>query len=65
MDGAACLYCIPQLASNILARLAGAPTKPFLFRPKGQLSSIGHNKAVAEVFGLRLSGFERVFAERP
>ncbi|MBV8308192.1 MAG: NAD(P)/FAD-dependent oxidoreductase, partial [Gammaproteobacteria bacterium] len=46
-----------QLASNILAHLAGAPTKPFRFRPKGQLSSIGHNKAVAEVFGLRISGF--------
>jgi len=46
-----------QLAANIVARLAGEPTKPFRFRPKGQLSSIGHNKAVAEVFGLKLSGF--------
>jgi NADH dehydrogenase len=46
-----------QLAANIVARLAGEPTKPFRFRPKGQLSSIGHNKAVAEVVGLKLSGF--------
>ena len=46
-----------QLAANIVARLAGEPTKPFRFRPKGQLSSVGHNKAVAEVFGLKLSGF--------
>jgi NADH dehydrogenase len=46
-----------QLALNILAHLAGEPTKAFRFRPKGQLSSIGHNKAVAEVFGLKLSGF--------
>jgi NADH dehydrogenase len=46
-----------QLAANILAHLAGEPTKPFRFRPRGQLSSIGHNKAVAEVFGLKLSGF--------
>lgn len=46
-----------QLATNILAHLAGEPTAPFRFRPKGQLSSIGHNKAVAEVFGLKLSGF--------
>jgi NADH dehydrogenase len=46
-----------QLAANIVARLAGQPTKPFRFRPQGQLSSIGHNKAVAEVFGLKLSGF--------
>jgi NADH dehydrogenase len=46
-----------QLAANILAHLAGKPTKPFRFRPKGQLSSIGHNSAVAEVLGVRLSGF--------
>jgi NADH dehydrogenase len=46
-----------QLASNILAQLAGAPTRAFHFRPKGQLSSIGHNKAVAEVYGLKISGF--------
>src|SRR6516165_9216870 len=46
-----------QLAANIVAHLAGEPTKPIRFRPRGQLSSIGHNKAVAEVFGLKLSGF--------
>jgi NADH:ubiquinone reductase (H+-translocating) len=46
-----------QLAANIVARLAGEPTRPFRFRAKGQLSSVGHNKAVAEVFGLKLSGF--------
>jgi NADH dehydrogenase len=46
-----------QLAANILSRLAGEPTKPFRYRPKGQLSSIGHNSAVAEVLGLKLSGF--------
>jgi NADH dehydrogenase len=46
-----------RLAANIVANLAGQPTQPFRFRPKGQLSSVGHNKAVAEVFGLKLSGF--------
>jgi NADH dehydrogenase len=46
-----------QLAANIIARLKGEPTRPFRHRPKGQLSSVGHNKAVAEVFGLKLSGF--------
>lgn len=46
-----------QLAANIVARLNGRPTRPFHFRPKGQLASIGHNKAVAEILGLRLSGF--------
>jgi NADH dehydrogenase len=46
-----------QLAHNILARLAGQATRPFHFRPKGQLSSIGHNKAVAEIYGIKISGF--------
>jgi NADH dehydrogenase len=46
-----------QLAANIVARLNGRPTQPFRFKPRGQLASIGHNKAVAEVLGIRLSGF--------
>lgn len=46
-----------RLAANIVARLNGQPTHAFRYRPKGQLSSIGHNKAVAEIFGLKLSGF--------
>ena len=46
-----------RLAANLLARLNGRLTQAFRYRPKGQLSSVGHNKAVAEVFGLRLSGF--------
>jgi NADH dehydrogenase len=46
-----------QLAANLVAKLKGEPTRAFRYRPKGQLSSIGHNKAVAEIFGLKLSGF--------
>jgi NADH dehydrogenase len=46
-----------QLAANIVARLKGTPTRPFRHSPRGQLSSVGHIKAVAEVFGLKLSGF--------
>ncbi|MGH8309702.1 MAG: NAD(P)/FAD-dependent oxidoreductase, partial [Steroidobacteraceae bacterium] len=46
-----------QLAANIVAKLAGQPTRAFRYRPKGQLASIGHNRAVAEIFGLKLSGF--------
>jgi len=45
------------LARNIVANLGGQPTQPFSYKPMGQLSSIGHNKAVAEMFGLRISGF--------
>jgi NADH:ubiquinone reductase (H+-translocating) len=45
------------LADNIASRLCGRPTRAFRYRPQGQLSSIGHNKAVAEIFGVKLSGF--------
>ena len=45
------------LARNIAASLSGKPTTAFRYQPVGQLSSIGHNKAVAEMFGLRISGF--------
>jgi NADH:quinone reductase (non-electrogenic) len=46
-----------QLAANVLARLRGQPTRPFRYRPKGQLASVGHNKAVAEIYGVKISGF--------
>jgi NADH dehydrogenase len=46
-----------QVAANICAMLRDEPTKPFSYRPMGQLSSVGHNRAVAELFGLRVSGF--------
>lgn len=46
-----------QLARNIVSALAGKPTRAFAYKSAGQLSSIGHNKAVAEMFGLRVSGF--------
>ena len=46
-----------QLARNIASQLLGRPTTAFSFKPMGQLSTIGHNKAVAEMFGIKLSGF--------
>jgi NADH dehydrogenase len=46
-----------QLAANIVSRLKGQPTRAFRYRPKGQLCSVGHNKAVAEIFGVNISGF--------
>ncbi len=46
-----------QLARNIAAALRGEPTRPFSFSPLGLLASIGHNKAVAEIFGIEFSGF--------
>jgi len=46
-----------QLADNLLRRIRSMPTRPFAFRPLGQLSAIGHNKAVAELGGVRIAGF--------
>ena len=46
-----------RLAKNIAAKLRGQSTRAFSFKPVGQLSTIGHNKAVAEMFGLKISGF--------
>lgn len=46
-----------QLADNIARTLRAEPTRPFRYKAIGQLSSIGHNKAVAEIYGVRVSGF--------
>jgi NADH dehydrogenase len=53
-----------QVAENIGRALAGQPTQPFSFKVLGQLCSIGHRNAVAEMFGLRLSGFPAWFLWR-
>lgn len=53
-----------QCAENIVRVLGGAPTRPFSFRVLGQLCSIGGHQAVAELLGLRLSGFLAWFVWR-
>jgi NADH dehydrogenase len=45
------------LADNLVRKAQGRPTRAFRYRPFGQLASIGHNKAVAELLGLKLQGF--------
>jgi len=46
-----------QAALNLVRILRGQPTQPFRFKALGQLCSIGGYSAVAEVFGLHVSGF--------
>lgn len=46
-----------QAGENIIRVLQGEATRPFFFKPLGQLCGIGERKAVAEMFGVRLSGF--------
>ena len=45
-----------QIASNILAKMAGKALKPFAYTSKGSLASLGMSKAVADVYGFKLSG---------
>ena len=44
-------------AKNILAELAGRPRRNFEYVDKGSMATIGRNKAIAHVFGLKLKGF--------
>ena len=46
-----------RLARNIQAVIEGRVPTPFLFRPLGTMASLGHTRAVARVFGVRLTGF--------
>jgi NADH dehydrogenase len=44
-------------AQNIVRALRGQPLQTFRYRDQGTLATIGRNAAVADVFGLQLSGF--------
>jgi NADH:ubiquinone reductase (H+-translocating) len=45
------------VADNIVGALDGRPKRPFRFRTIGQLATIGRRAGVAQIFGLRFSGF--------
>jgi NADH:quinone reductase (non-electrogenic) len=44
-------------ARNIVATLRGTPREAFAFQALGKMGSLGRRSAVAEICGLRLSGF--------
>jgi NADH dehydrogenase len=46
-----------HLAPNIEAAIEQRLPTPFVFRPLGTMASLGHTRAVALVFGMRLTGF--------
>jgi NADH dehydrogenase len=52
------------LAENIVATLDHRPTRAFAFQGLGKMGALGRHSAVAEVFGLRLSGFAAWFLWR-
>ncbi|HXU78916.1 MAG TPA: FAD-dependent oxidoreductase [Methylomirabilota bacterium] len=53
-----------QCAQNIIRVMKGEPTRPFAFKQLGELCSIGGHSAVADLFGLHLSGFLAWFVWR-
>jgi NADH dehydrogenase len=46
-----------QLARNIQRVIEGRVPAPFVFQPLGTMASLGHTRAVALAFGVRLTGF--------
>jgi NADH dehydrogenase len=44
-------------AANILRAIGGRPARPFRYRDLGNMATIGRNSAVADIRGLRLTGF--------
>jgi NADH dehydrogenase len=46
-----------RLADNIAAAIHGEKPQPFRFKALGLLAGLGRRSAVAEIFGLRFSGF--------
>jgi NADH:quinone reductase (non-electrogenic) len=53
-----------QLARNIQHVIEGRVAAPFVFQPLGTMASLGHTRAVARVFGVRLTGFPAWWVRR-
>ena len=53
-----------HLANNITAVIEGRVPSPFIFRALGTMASLGHTRAVARVFGMRLTGFAAWWVRR-
>ena len=45
------------VAENILRQMAGKEGKPFAYKDRGTMATIGRRAAVAHIFGLQLNGF--------
>lgn len=45
------------LADNLLAVVAGQPTRAFAYRSKGMMATTGHRKGVADIYGLHITGW--------
>jgi NADH dehydrogenase len=47
----------PCAADNIVASLDGRAMRPFQFKARGQVATLGYRNGVCYLFGMRLSGF--------
>ena len=45
-----------QVADNLVACIEGKPMQAFGYRSRGMMATTGHNKGVAQIFGLQLTG---------
>jgi NADH:ubiquinone reductase (H+-translocating) len=45
------------VARNVVATLRGTPMRSFAFTALGKMGSLGRRSAVAEIFGIKISGF--------
>jgi NADH:ubiquinone reductase (H+-translocating) len=45
------------VARNVAAALDGRTPEPFVFRSLGTMAALGHSRAVAQVLGIRFTGF--------
>jgi NADH dehydrogenase len=50
------------IARNILGELKGKPRKPFHYKDKGQMATIGKNKAIVQMGNIRFDGAPAWFA---
>ena len=46
-----------QVARNVAATIRGRTPTPFVYSPLGTMASLGHTRAVVQIFGLHLTGF--------
>ena len=52
------------IAANVAATLEGRRVRPFRYKNKGMLCSLGHYRGVANPFGVRIKGFPAWFLHR-
>ena len=53
-----------QMAANVCAVIATGEPRAFVFRSLGTMASLGHARAVATVFGIRITGFPAWWVRR-